>query len=101
MHDARDIADELTAKGDALSLGGSRYDPTGPVDRPLFNVLAMVAEFERDLGGDSRLHSSVDEPRAVTELELVRLSFCRLATAWVRTVGIDNGIIDDNRESIF
>lgn len=49
MRDARDIADELTAKGAALSLGGSRYDPTDPVGRLLFNVLGMVAEFERDL----------------------------------------------------
>jgi DNA invertase Pin-like site-specific DNA recombinase len=32
-----------------LSLGGSIHDPTDPVGRPLFNVLAMVAEFEADL----------------------------------------------------
>jgi DNA invertase Pin-like site-specific DNA recombinase len=49
LRDARGIADELTTKGVALSLGGSRYDPTDPVGRLLFNVLAMVAEFERDL----------------------------------------------------
>ena len=49
VKDARDIADELTTRGVALSLGGSRYDPTDPVGRLLFNVLAMVAEFERDL----------------------------------------------------
>ena len=49
VKDARDIADELTTKGVALSLGGSRYDPTDSVGRLLFNVLAMVAEFERDL----------------------------------------------------
>ena len=49
VRDAPDIADELTTKGVALSLGGSRYDPTDPVGRLLFNVLAMVAEFERDL----------------------------------------------------
>lgn len=49
LRDAREIADELTGKGVALSLGGSRYDPTDPVGRLLFNVLAMVAEFERDL----------------------------------------------------
>ena len=49
LRDARDIADELTTKSVALSLGGSRYDPTDPVGRLLFNVLAMVAEFERDL----------------------------------------------------
>lgn len=49
VRDAREIADELTTKGVALSFGGSRYDPTDPVGRLLFNVLAMVAEFERDL----------------------------------------------------
>lgn len=49
LADARDIADELTAKGVALSLGGSTYDPADPVGRLLFNVLGMVAEFEADL----------------------------------------------------
>ena len=49
LRDAREIAAELTGKGVALSLCGSRYDPTDPVGRLLFNVLAMVAEFERDL----------------------------------------------------
>jgi DNA invertase Pin-like site-specific DNA recombinase len=47
--DARDIADELTAKGVELSLGGSTYDPSNPVGRLLFNILGMVAEFEADL----------------------------------------------------
>lgn len=47
--DARDIADELTQRGTALMLGGSTYDPTDPVGRLLFNVLALVAEFEADL----------------------------------------------------
>ena len=47
--DARDIADELTRRGVKLQLGGSVYDPTDPVGRLLFNVLAMVAEFEADL----------------------------------------------------
>jgi DNA invertase Pin-like site-specific DNA recombinase len=46
---ARDIADELTAGQVKLSLGGSVHDPTDPVGRLLFNVLAMVAEFEADL----------------------------------------------------
>ncbi|MGA0568371.1 recombinase family protein [Rathayibacter sp. KR2-224] len=49
LPDARDIAAELTSKGVTLSLGGSIYDPTDPVGRLLFNVLAMVAEFEADL----------------------------------------------------
>lgn len=32
-----------------ISLGGSVYDPTDAVGRLLFNVLALVAEFESDV----------------------------------------------------
>ena len=49
LPDARDIVAELTARDVALSLGGSVHDPTDPVGRLLFNMLAMVAEFESDL----------------------------------------------------
>jgi len=49
LPDARAIAEELTIRRVRLSLGGSVYDPTDPVGRLLFNVLAMVAEFESDL----------------------------------------------------
>jgi DNA invertase Pin-like site-specific DNA recombinase len=49
LRDAKDIVDELTVKGVKLSIGGSVHDPTDPVGRLLFNVLAMVAEFESDL----------------------------------------------------
>jgi hypothetical protein len=49
LPDARDILDELTKRNVKLSLGGSIHDPTDPVGRSLFNVLAMVAEFESDL----------------------------------------------------
>jgi DNA invertase Pin-like site-specific DNA recombinase len=49
LPDARQIIDELTKAGVTLSLGGQRHDPTDPVGRLLFNVLAMVAEFESDL----------------------------------------------------
>jgi DNA invertase Pin-like site-specific DNA recombinase len=49
LPDARDILDELTKRNVKLSLGGSIHDPTDPVGRLLFNVLAMVAEFESDL----------------------------------------------------
>jgi DNA invertase Pin-like site-specific DNA recombinase len=47
--DARDIVEELTGRGVSLSIGGSVHDPSDPVGRLLFNVLAMVAEFEADL----------------------------------------------------
>jgi len=45
LPDARAIADELTQREVKLNL----HDPTDPVGRLLFNVLAMVAEFESDL----------------------------------------------------
>ncbi|MGI8415210.1 MAG: recombinase family protein [Nakamurella sp.] len=47
--DARAIADELVAGEVALSIGGTVHDPTDPTGRLLFNALAMIAEFERDL----------------------------------------------------
>jgi DNA invertase Pin-like site-specific DNA recombinase len=48
--DARDIVDELTARGVRLNLGCSQHDdPTDPIGRLLFTVLSMIAEFEADL----------------------------------------------------
>ncbi len=49
IRDAHDIADELAERGVTLALGRSVHDPTDPVGRLLFNVLAMIAEFEGDL----------------------------------------------------
>ncbi|MQA73720.1 MAG: helix-turn-helix domain-containing protein [Solirubrobacterales bacterium] len=49
LPEARAIANELTSRQVKLSLGGSVHDPTDPVGRLLFNVLAMVGEFEADL----------------------------------------------------
>ncbi|MNW40075.1 DNA-invertase hin [compost metagenome] len=49
LRDAKDIVDELTRREVKLSIGGSIHDPTDPVGKLLFNVLAMVAEFEADL----------------------------------------------------
>jgi DNA invertase Pin-like site-specific DNA recombinase len=49
LPDARDIIEDLTKRKVKLSIGGSIHDPTDPVGRLLFNVLAMVAEFESDL----------------------------------------------------
>ena len=49
LPDARKILEDLTRRDVKLSLGGSVHDPTDPVGRLLFNVLAMVAEFEADL----------------------------------------------------
>lgn len=47
--DARAIGDELTNQGVALSLGGQVYDPTDPMGKMFFNILATFAEFEVDL----------------------------------------------------
>ena len=47
--DARDIVDDLTARGVRLNIGGSLHDPADPVGRLLFTVLSMIAEFEADL----------------------------------------------------
>jgi DNA invertase Pin-like site-specific DNA recombinase len=49
LTDARNIVEELTTAGVKLNIGGSVHDPTDPVGRQLFNVLAMIAEFESDL----------------------------------------------------
>ncbi len=49
LRDAKDIVDELTRREVKLSIGGSVHDPTDPVGKLLFNVLAKVAEFEADL----------------------------------------------------
>ncbi|GAA1874617.1 recombinase family protein [Paeniglutamicibacter psychrophenolicus] len=48
LPDARDIED-LTKRKIKISLGDNVHDPTDLVGRLLFNVLAMVAEFESDL----------------------------------------------------
>lgn len=47
--DARDIGDTLVARGVRLSLGGNTYDPTDPMSKMFFNMLAVFAEFEADL----------------------------------------------------
>ena len=47
--DARDIADSLIARGVKLALGSSVYDPTDPMGKMFFNILATFAEFEADL----------------------------------------------------
>jgi len=47
--DAREIGDSLAARGIKLSLGGQVYDPTDPMGKMFFNILATFAEFEVDL----------------------------------------------------
>src|SRR3954451_3162361 len=47
--DVRDIGDSLVARGVKLSLGGTSYDPSDPMGKMFFNILATFAEFEVDL----------------------------------------------------
>ena len=47
--DARAIADQLSTKGVKLALGQTVYDPTDPMGKMFFNILATFAEFESDL----------------------------------------------------
>jgi DNA invertase Pin-like site-specific DNA recombinase len=47
--DARAIGDTLMAAGVRLSIGGTVHDPTDPMGKMFFNILATFAEFEVDL----------------------------------------------------
>jgi DNA invertase Pin-like site-specific DNA recombinase len=47
--DARDTGDGLAARGIKLSRRGQIYDPTDPMGKMFFNILATFAEFEVDL----------------------------------------------------
>src|SRR6058998_3535351 len=47
--DARAIGDSLAARGIRLQLGPMIYDPTDPMGKMFFNILATFAEFEVDL----------------------------------------------------
>ena len=49
VHDASEISDQLQKQGISLQIGPEIYDPAVPTGKLLFNVLAMVAEFEADL----------------------------------------------------
>ncbi|TRD15241.1 recombinase family protein [Palleronia caenipelagi] len=47
--DARQIADSLAERGVSLALGATVYNPTDPMGKMFFNILATFAEFESDL----------------------------------------------------
>lgn len=49
LHDAKYIVAELTRREVKLSVSGSVHDPTDPVGRLLFHIVAMVTEFEANL----------------------------------------------------
>ena len=46
---ARAIADQLRERGVKLALGRALYDPSDPMRKLFFNILATFAEFEADL----------------------------------------------------
>jgi len=47
--DARAIGDQLAERGVKLQIGSSVHDPTDPMGKLFFNILATFAEFEADL----------------------------------------------------
>jgi DNA invertase Pin-like site-specific DNA recombinase len=47
--DARAAGDSLSAGGVRLSIGGTASDPSDPICKMFFNILATFAEFEVDL----------------------------------------------------
>ncbi|KTR06452.1 DNA resolvase [Aureimonas ureilytica] len=47
--DAREIGDDLASRGVRLQIGASIHDPSDPMGRLFFNILATFAEFEADL----------------------------------------------------
>lgn len=49
VHDASEISEFLQSQGISLQIGSEVYNPAVPTGKLLFNVLAMVAEFEADL----------------------------------------------------
>jgi len=54
--DARAIGDDLAARGIKLSLGGQVYDPTDPMGKMFFNILAcgIARSVARPCRADSR-----------------------------------------------
>ena len=49
VSDARAIADALLKRGVRLQLGSTVHDPTDPMGKMFFNILATFAEFETDM----------------------------------------------------
>lgn len=62
--DARAIGDDLAARGIKLSLGGQVYDPTDPMGKMFFNILATFAELVSTIA--SPIHSSESQYTGAT-----------------------------------
>jgi hypothetical protein len=61
--DARAIGDALTIAGVRLSIGGTVYDPTDPMGKMFFNILATFAEFEGRPAADAYPRGNGDRSR--------------------------------------
>jgi len=87
VRDAADLADELDRRGVKLSIDGNVHDPFDPVGKLLFNVLSMVAEFERDLMS-ARTREGMAVARAGGRLKgrqpKLTPSSARLYASWTR-----------------
>jgi len=82
--DAHALATEITGKGAKLRIGDTVHDPLDPMGKLLFNVLAMIAEFERDLismrtrdglakaVADGRMRGGVPKLKPALEREMLR-----------------------------
>jgi DNA invertase Pin-like site-specific DNA recombinase len=82
--DAHALVGEITAKGAKLRIGDSVHDPDDPMGKLLFNVLAMIAEFERDLismrtrdglakaVADGKMRGGVPKLKPALEREMLR-----------------------------
>ena len=60
--DARQIADGLAARGVRLALGATVYDPTDPMGKMFFNILATFADFET---ADQQVRKSTSEVQII------------------------------------
>jgi len=65
LPDARDIADELTAKAGVLSLGGSTYDQTDPAGRLLFNVVGGASHLSDPNASSETMSGGLERHRRV------------------------------------
>ena len=64
--DARGIADQLLAREVKLALGPTTHDPTDPMGKMFFNILATFAEFETDL---IRMRGRLETLGAIVEVQ--------------------------------
>jgi len=81
--DARAIAGEVEQRGARLQIGTMVYDPSDPMGKMFFNVLAMFAEFEADLAR-MRTREGMAAARRAGELRGRPASFTTAQDAEIR-----------------